>query len=270
MTEIEIKAHVADPEKTEKSIASFARFQKHTKKSDVYWTRTEERDPQEKLNAGFAAAMAAFTFIAALAAAVCVIAGADRSIVILICLGAGMLVAATSVVSFRSARKASRAVPGENPAAAHRVKIRIREERDAETGDGGTVVTYKRKEIRGDIEVNDEKEFSLEGREDFEALIADLGFSPEIRKEKDTKSFSWTAPDGHAMTIELSLVAALGWFVELEILADEPDEGETARARTELLKALALAGIPDSAVETRYYTDMLAEAESRAGTPHRR
>jgi adenylate cyclase class 2 len=123
---------------------------------------------------------------------------------------------------------------------------------------GETVVTYKRKELQGDIEVNDEREFSIGNRAAFESLITDLGFKPFITKEKQTKTFSYAAEGVTSVGIELSLVTGLGWFVELEILADDPDEAETARARAVLRETLAKCGIDPSAIESRYYTDMLA------------
>lgn len=132
------------------------------------------------------------------------------------------------------------------------VKVRIRDE------NGAVVVTYKRKELQNDIEINDEREFSIDDRAAFEALITDLGFTPYISKEKKTKTFALRTTDKIAVTIELSLVAELGWFVELEILADNPDENETTRARTTLRETLAKCGVPESAIESRYYTDMLA------------
>jgi predicted adenylyl cyclase CyaB len=213
MTEIEIKAHVADPDSTEKTIRAFAAFTSRVFKSDAYWKKNDGGT-----------------------------AGDDIA-------------------------EASGPAAPTPP-----VKVRIREERQAEggteaAGTGTTVVTYKRKELQGDIEVNDEREFTIDDRSAFETLIGDLGFVPYIRKEKDTKSFSWQAPGGCTVTIELSLVAGLGWFVELEILADYPSPEETARAQNLLRETLKRCGIPESAIERRYYTDMLAEATPRSHLP---
>jgi adenylate cyclase class 2 len=208
MTEIEIKAHVADPDETEKKISAFAHYEGRVFKSDMYWKKNGSAEAGDDI--------------------------ADS--------GAVGQTAAT--------------LP---------IKVRIREEREPESGVGTTVVTYKRKELQGDIEVNDEREFTIDDRAAFETLIGDLGFVPYIRKEKDTKSFSWTAPDGCKVTIELSLVAGLGWFVELEILADNPSPDETSRAQRVLRETLGRCGIPESAIERRYYTDMLAESASASG-----
>ena len=207
MTEIEIKAHVADPVAAEKNIRAFAGFEGHVSKSDTYWKKN----------------------------------------------GSGA--AGDDIAETAAGREDG--IPAPQP-----VKVRIREERDPERGEGTTVVTYKRKELQGDIEVNDEREFSIDDRAAFETLIGDLGFVPYVKKEKDTKSFSHRAGDGNEVTIELSLVAGLGWFVELEILADNPSSEETARAQTALRETLARCGIPESAIERRYYTDLIAESAS--------
>jgi len=137
------------------------------------------------------------------------------------------------------------------------VKLRIRD------GDGKTVVTYKRKELRGDIEVNDEREFEVSDRAALECLITDLGFSPYISKEKKTKSFAFVGDGEIPVTIELSLVTGLGWFVEIEILAESPDDAETARAQKLLRATLARCGISESELEPRFYTEMLAEKAGR-------
>ncbi len=139
------------------------------------------------------------------------------------------------------------------------LKVRIREESAVDDSAGQTVVTYKRKEFAGNVEVNDEKEFTVDNRADFEALLGDLGFAPAISKEKQTKTFDWTAVDGTAVGIELSVVGALGWFIEIEILADSPDSAKIAHARDLVRSTLTRCGIPESAIETRFYTDMLAE-----------
>ncbi|ULQ60615.1 class IV adenylate cyclase [Brucepastera parasyntrophica] len=177
MTEIEIKAHVTDPDITEQTIRSLAEFSRESRKRDVYWV----------CNSG-------------------------------------------------------------SP-----VKIRIREENDCIT------VTYKRKEIRDSIEINDEQEFAVSDRRAFETLITDLGFSISSEKEKITRSFCYKTGDGPTVTIELSLVAGLGWFIELEILAESPGEQEISRDRNILRELLGRCGIPREAIEPRFYTEMLGE-----------
>lgn len=261
MTEIELKARVADPASAEATIRGFAAFRKETVKSDTYWTTDGSERPNPAMDEKTVATAVGIglSFFFALCAAIGVIAGAGKFLAIAVCLGGFVL---SSAISRPIGRRicGNRRRPKAMDAARRANKIRVREE------DGATVVTYKRKEARGDIEVNDEREFAIDDRAAFESLVADLGFSPAIRKEKKTKAFEYRAPDGTPVTIELSLVADLGWFVEIEILADSPGEAETVRAQATLRETLARCGIAESAIERRYYTDMLAEARSRTAS----
>lgn len=134
------------------------------------------------------------------------------------------------------------------------MKVRIRDEgHDA-------IVTYKRKELRNETEINDEREFEVSDRQAFEALLADLSFAPYAKKEKETLSFSWITPEGTPVTIELSLVTGLGWFCELEVLEESASEHLVAKARKALWETLAKIGLTEGDLEPRFYTEMLAEA----------
>lgn len=141
------------------------------------------------------------------------------------------------------------------------LKVRIRDE------DGALTVTYKRKEVRGTLEVNDEREFRIDCREAFECLLADAGFQPTDKKEKSTRRWSLARRDAASpeekaeIGIELSHVAGLGWFLELEALADAPSDAEIERTRVMLLDLLGRCGIDESKLEGRHYTEMLREAE---------
>jgi len=286
VTEIELKAHVADPVETEKHIRAFAAFRSETVKKDCYWTAGGGTNRPAKLAAQpvenasaksdavtenasgkmviTAAATVAGTMAVAIVAAGLAIAGAGKFVIIGLCLGTALLSAVASVVTGLRSASPKRTYPtGTSRAAGQRpLKVRIREESAGYGASTGTVVTYKRKEFSGNIEVNDEKEFSIDKRSDFEALLGDLGFAPAIEKEKRTKTFSWTAGDGTPVGIELSLVGGLGWFVEIEILAASPDDAEIARARDLVSSTLTRCGIGETAIETRFYTDMLAELKA--------
>jgi adenylate cyclase class IV len=52
-------------------------------------------------------------------------------------------------------------------------------------------------------------------------------------------------------------VEGLGWFIELEILSGQKDRETLDRAREELLRFLGDAGVRESMLESRYYTEML-------------
>jgi adenylate cyclase class 2 len=133
--------------------------------------------------------------------------------------------------------------------------IRIRQE-----GSGGKEhpeirINYKFKEVREGLEVNDEREFGVSDRAAFEEFLARLGF--ERGAEKHKKGWAWAYGD---ITAELCEVAPLGWFAELEILADN-DRPETVNAaRKRLLELLGNIGIGEDKIESRYYTEMLRQA----------
>jgi adenylate cyclase class 2 len=133
--------------------------------------------------------------------------------------------------------------------------VRVRKERGRDAKGkvySAIAVTYKSKETREGLEVNYEREFSVSDVEAFEELLGQLGLKPEISKRKS--GFSW---DYNGITAELTDVAGLGWFAELEIIAGN-DDPETVRiARRRLLELLAKLGIDEDRIEARYYTEML-------------
>jgi len=117
------------------------------------------------------------------------------------------------------------------------------------------LVTYKRKEVREGIEINDEKEFRVSDAAAMEELLARLGLAVWIRKRKT--GTAWRI-DG--LTVEVSLVEGLGHFAELELLADDDDPRTVADARRRLLAMLDRIGIAADRLEGRYYTELLTEA----------
>jgi adenylate cyclase class 2 len=126
-------------------------------------------------------------------------------------------------------------------------------------------VTFKSKEVRDGIEINDEKEFDLSSAPEFEELLSRLHLKRGITKRK--KGRSYTRGD---LSAELTEVLGLGWFAELEILAGDSLDATVREARTRLLGFLAELGIGKDAIETRYYTEMLQANESPQGGAGRR
>jgi adenylate cyclase class 2 len=127
------------------------------------------------------------------------------------------------------------------------------------------LVTYKTKERREGIEVNDEREFAVSDKKPFEELLLRLGFKPGLRKYK--AGWSWNIG---GITAELCRVKGrpgppgpgmtdLGWFAELEIIAETGDNETVKAASTRLEELLEKAGLPKEAVEERYYSEMLQE-----------
>ena len=124
-------------------------------------------------------------------------------------------------------------------------------------------VTYKNKELRGGIEVNDEHEFAVNPGPEFEDFLSKIGFTPGISKRKRGWAFTH---DG--INAELAEVEGLGWFVELEIVtagrhAGDINTGDREKAVTaagkKLLDFLDCLGIERKAIESRFYTEMLKE-----------
>ena len=140
---------------------------------------------------------------------------------------------------------------------------RLRVRRETHRLPGGTSVsatlaTYKTKEVRDGIEINDELEFEVKPGPEFERFLETLGYKPVVSKGKRGWAFF-----REGITAELVEVGKLGWFIELEILVDVMDadklEKTVAEGKEKLLGFLALLGIGEEAIESRYYTEMLAE-----------
>jgi adenylate cyclase class 2 len=134
--------------------------------------------------------------------------------------------------------------------------IRVRETRLKDSG-GETIVTFKKKELRNGVEVNNETEFTVSGREEFETLLRALTFSPKIRKRKATDSWHY-----ENALIEISAVEGLGDFIEIELLSETDDPETVAEYTRRLHEILEQTGVPQSAIEPRYYTEMLTAAET--------
>lgn len=135
----------------------------------------------------------------------------------------------------------------------------VRVRRESFTGPGGetarsTLAAYKTKEVRDGIEVNYEREFEVSDGDAFEELLGRLGLARGACKLK--RGWSWNCRE---ITVELSEVEGLGWFTELEILADGDLPETVANARRRLLELLNEIGISEDQIEGRYYTDMLRE-----------
>jgi adenylate cyclase, class 2 len=150
--------------------------------------------------------------------------------------------------------------------------VRLRGE--SKTLPDGTVkkaiyVTYKTKEVRDGIEVNDEKEFEVYTAQYRPAIVLEflkmLGLEPGFSKRKKGWAFS---KDG--INAELLEVEKLGWFLEMEIVLDDM-EGDTTKETTvkekkkQLMEFLSELGIEEDAIESRYYSEMLRELADNAG-----
>lgn len=133
------------------------------------------------------------------------------------------------------------------------LRARIREE----TG-RPAVLTWKQKTLAGGIEVNEENEFSVSSAAQAAAFLSAAGFTPVLCKKKHTKTFRFSLDGGQAASLELSDVYGLGFFLEIEICLQQPDTRQTEAAKRILRELLAKAGLPEQAVEPRYYSELLA------------
>jgi adenylate cyclase class 2 len=138
--------------------------------------------------------------------------------------------------------------------------IRLRRERilsPAGETEERALATYKTKEVREGIEINDEREFAVSDPGVFEELLRRLGLEPGTRKHK--QGWSWVFGVIHAELCEVSGPRrSLGWFLELEILAEDAEAPTVAAARRELLDLLDRIGVPRSRIEERHYSELLA------------
>jgi adenylate cyclase class 2 len=123
-------------------------------------------------------------------------------------------------------------------------------------------ITYKAKEIRDDFEVTHEREVTVSDGDVFEELLTVLGLIPIKRKRKT--GWAWVYDSDvisitEGITVELALVERLGYFIELEILANNDAPATVASARDRLLAMLDVLGLARNRVESRYYTELLEQ-----------
>ena len=145
----------------------------------------------------------------------------------------------------------------DGPSGLPRSGLRIRRENRSfpdGSSESSAFATFKTKEVREGIEVNDEREFEVRPARTFEDFIGRMGLKPGAAKKKKGRSYS---RDG--ISAELCDVEGLGWFIELEILADNSLEETVKAARKRLLDLLSDLGVESEAIESRYYTEMLRE-----------
>ena len=143
-------------------------------------------------------------------------------------------------------------------------RIRLRKEKRSYpdgTNDSFVFVTCKIKKVIDGIEINNEQEFEIRSLQDaasghdgadFEEFLNMIGCKPCAAKRKTGWLFSM-----EEINAELSKVEDLGWFIELEILADDNREETVSNGKAKLLSFLNELGIEKEAIESRFYTDML-------------
>jgi predicted adenylyl cyclase CyaB len=192
VTEVEIKARVANPAEIEQRIAALAEFHRAYVKEDRYYCPAESEP----------------------------------------------------VSSGNDTAAEARGAPAE------RARFRLRVQ------DDGALVTYKRKRLEGDHEVNEEHEFSVSDVREFEAFAEGIGYQVCACKHKSGRRYRTSDGAG----IELAEVRGLGWFVEIEILVADGNPSGRDAAKQRILELFDQLAIGQERFERRYYIDMLAEA----------
>ena len=121
--------------------------------------------------------------------------------------------------------------------------LRVRRERDEETGDDRCRVTFKGKQGEGDLKQREELESDVTDADAVETILAKLGLVRTLRFEKRRET--WTL---NSCEIVLDELPVLGTFVEIE----GDDEAAVMRARDRL-------GLGDAPLLTEGYATMLGE-----------
>ena len=140
------------------------------------------------------------------------------------------------------------------PHASGAFEFRIRQ-----TGDQ-VVFTRKEKRIDRGLEINQEDEFAVSDAEQLADLVMRLGCTVFAQKRKRGHRFVV-----NGLTVELSEVAGLGWFVEIEALVADISERPTVEARIRAL--LAELEIPEQLIEPAPYTAMIADPAAARSRP---
>jgi len=142
--------------------------------------------------------------------------------------------------------------------------LRVRRDRTVDDGDAeheSVLVTLKKRKMSGNIEVNEEREFTVSNADLFEELICDLGLFKASYKKK--RGWEWRVSSelegGRPINAEISMVKGLGWFLELEILSGKNSNQAVEESRKELFFLLGKLKIPEEKIETRPYTALLQD-----------
>ena len=123
------------------------------------------------------------------------------------------------------------------------------------------IFTYKRKEQQQNsdgtiIEVNDENECEISDEKALEVFFEDCGAKITLKKQKSVEHWNFTKGN-YTAHIELCNVPPLGDFLEIEVINDSNSNKAVDEAKQLILSIFEMCGIPQSAIENRYYKDML-------------
>lgn len=103
-----------------------------------------------------------------------------------------------------------------------------------------------------DVVVKEEFEFKIKNKENFLALMTDLGFKRWVKKIKISELYHHKKHK--KLNIELNKVLGLGYFIEIEYLTKK---SEIEKARNLIIKTMKEIGIKKENVNNTGYTKML-------------
>jgi predicted adenylyl cyclase CyaB len=106
-----------------------------------------------------------------------------------------------------------------------------------------------------DIVVKQEFEFKLKGKDEVEDLLElfkDLGFTEWVKKIKYNETYKWKKDKN--VSIELNNVKHLGYFIEIEYIAQQKD---IDKARNKIREAMKDLGVQPEQIDNTGYTKML-------------
>ncbi len=126
---------------------------------------------------------------------------------------------------------------------------------------GKSVVTFKTKKCKGGVEINRESEFEISDSSVFREFVLRLGCEPFYNKRKTGKRYYYKSEgEKRPVTIEVFVLEGLGSFIEIERLEESDDPESLALAQGEIRDLLKRSGIDASAIESRYYSELLMAA----------
>jgi len=102
------------------------------------------------------------------------------------------------------------------------------------------------------IVIKEEFEFETKNPEKFLALMADLGFKQWLKKFKISEAYTYKK--NHKVNIEINKVRHLGYFMEIEYIAEKRELKKAIRIVEDILREL---GIEPKDVQNKGYTKML-------------
>lgn len=121
---------------------------------------------------------------------------------------------------------------------------------------GASMVTWKSRRRLGVMEVNQEREFPISEPDAFLELCLAMGASEYFRKTKKGRAYGcgeWT--------VELVEVEPLGYFLEIELLVECPQEGPepslVSSTKEAMLEFLGRLGVATDHVEESSYSALI-------------